>query len=880
MAFGSFNKDLKDLVGLKSIILLFFLTGIFSETAAQPSEADLWYQKLDSFLIKPTPNKLDDFKKEIVTLNAASKEAKLAQVITYCNIGYYAQKYNRLTEGIAYYEKAKSVFFNQKLSGYDIIEYCLKPLGNLYTQINALSEAENTIKHYLLLAQKQGSKLQEASALLNLSIVYKSLRRYDKAITLLKQAQALTPNNLLVYLQLAENYIKKENFSRAEILLKKAESQFPKFSKTYLLLAEIAGKKKHYQKAEAFYKKAIALQQQNPKTSRRELAKTYLLLAKLQLNKNDFSRASEHVTKTYQTIIPTFSNHQLIPEKSQLFAENTLLDALDVQARLFTLQNQPDKAVLSYERANEVSHLLISQATLRQSKINSQTQRKNRFEKMLRLIYEQYQTTKKTEWLQKSVAIDAESKSFVVNENQRLLNRLKKHLSDSLVKQYFEINTRLEQIKTRLETLQSTHFSQPDSLLKWQKNYSGLLTLQREIFSRLKDTFPNIILEKETVSLKTIQEILQQSNQTVVSYFFGTNQVFQWIIDRENVVFNRIISQKKERDSLFDLCVKMNAFFTNASEINNHPQAFFTTAHQLFTRLNLPEKEKITLIPDGILSFIPFDALVTHSVETYNYATVPFLVKQSEISYRLSVSNLVEEENLPVEATTILGVFPQFKNSDKELTYSIQEAEVIASRFQSKLLKNKNATTQKFLNYASNFDVIHLSTHARGGTFTTPPVIEFIDGELSVNSLYGLQLNTHLVILSACETGVGKLIKGEGVINLARGFNYAGVQQVLFTLWNVNDYATAQIMQGFYKNLSDNMPSTQALTLSKRAYIKDKNIENNKKSPFYWASFVYYGKPVLVKSRTILTWQWALLLSVLFGVLILLWLKRLYNRNR
>ena len=840
----------------------------------------MWYQKLDSFLIKPTAENLTKFERDVLTLKASSSETKLAQVITYCNIGYYAQKYNRLTESIAYYEKAKSVFFNDNLSDYDIIEYCLKPLGNLYTQINALSEAENTIKHYLLLAQKQKNKTQEVSALYNLSIVYKSLGRYDKAITLLQQAQALNPNNLLIHLQLAENYIKKEDFSRAEILLKKAENQFPKFSKTYLLLAEIAGKKKHYQKAEAFYKKTIALQQQNPNTSQRELAKTYLSLAKVQLEKNDFSHASENVTNTYQTVIPAFANHQLIPEKNQLFAENTLLDALDVQARLFTLQNHPDKAILSYERANEVSRLLIAQATLRPSKINPQTQRKNRFEKMLQLIYEQYQTTKDTRQLQKALTIDAESKSFAVNENHRLLNRLKKHLSDSLVKQYFEINKRLEQIKTRLENIQSTHFSQPDSLLKWQKNHSGLLTRQRTILRQIKDKYPVDSSVVGVVSLEKIQQKLRESNQTVVSYFFGTNQVFQWIIDGKNAVFNRIISQKKQRDSLFNLCVKMNGFFTNASEINNHPQEYFTTAHQLFTRLNLPEKEKITLIPDGILSFIPFDALVTHSFETVNYASVPFLVKQSEISYRLSVSNLVEEENLPVEATTVLGVFPQFKNSGKELTYSLQEAEVIASRFQSKILKNKTATAQKFLNNGSNFDVIHLSTHARGGTFTTPPAIEFIDGEISVNSLYGLQLNTHLVILSACETGVGKLIKGEGVINLARGFNYAGVQQVLFTLWNVNDYATAQIMQGFYKNLSDDMPSTQALTLSKRAYLQEKNIENTKKSPFYWASFVYYGKPVLVKSKTIFTWQWALILSILFGVLILLWLKRLYNHNR
>ncbi len=858
-----------------SLFPFLFLFGMLGSGFAQSVEADVWYQQLDSFLEKPTINNLDKLEKDIDALQTSSKDSQLAQVITLCNVGYYNQQFNRLTRSILYYEKAKSIYFNESLSGYDIIEYCLKPLGNLYTQTNAFSEAENTIKHYLLLAQKEQNIRQEVSALLNLSIVYKSVGQYDKALRLLYQAQKFNPDHPLIFLQLAENYIKKEEYSRAEAFLKKTENLYPAFSKTYLLQADIAVQKKQFYNAENYYQKALSLQKQNPKIAQRELAKTYLSLAKVQVEKKDLSSATENITKTYQLIIPGFDNNQHIPEKTQLYAENTLLDALDVQAWLLSLQKQPEASLLCYELANEVSLLLLSQATLRQSKINPQTQRKNRFERMLTLVYGQYQTTKEIRWLQKALSIDAESKSFVVNENHRLLNRLKNHRSDSLVRQYFSVSTQLEHVKNRLETLQETHLTQPDSLLSWQKNYSGLVTQQRNILRQIQDKYPVSSSVAGEFSLDKLQEKLRESSQTIVSYFFGSNEVFQWIVDGEKVTFNRLISGKKERDNLFEQCVKMNNFFTDGTQINNRQQEYFALAHTLFNTLHLPEKERIILIPDGILSFIPFDALVTHTTASVKYETVPFLVKQTQISYCLSLRDIVQhKDNTIAEGTSILGVFPEFKDSEKELTYSIQEAEAIDKSFDSMILKGEKATSKAFLKNLSAFDVIHLSTHARGGTFNSPPVIELIDRVISVNELYGLQLDNLLVVLSACETGVGKLIKGEGVINLARGFRYAGAENVLFTLWNVNDYATARIMQNFYGHVSKNMTTTQALTASKKDYLKDDTVDNTKKSPFYWASFVYYGEPVVIKPET-LNFYFVLLI-VLLGLMasVILLIKR------
>ena len=111
-----------------------------------------------------------------------------------------------------------------------------------------------------------------------------------------------------------------------------------------------------------------------------------------------------------------------------------------------------------------------------------------------------------------------------------------------------------------------------------------------------------------------------------------------------------------------------------------------------------------------------------------------------------------------------------------------------------------------------------------------------------LNELYSLDLNTNLVVLSACETGIWKLYKGEGAMSIARGFQYAGAQNLLFSLWQINDLSTSQIMGSFYKNYSSNKSAYISNHQSKLDYLEDETISNIKKSPYYWSAFVYYGE--------------------------------------
>jgi len=113
------------------------------------------------------------------------------------------------------------------------------------------------------------------------------------------------------------------------------------------------------------------------------------------------------------------------------------------------------------------------------------------------------------------------------------------------------------------------------------------------------------------------------------------------------------------------------------------------------------------------------------------------------------------------------------------------------------------------------------------------------DGFLRLHEIYNLQLNADLVVLSACESGLGKEIKGEGLIGLVRGFMYSGAPRVVASLWTVDDYATAELMKLFYQGmLKDGLPAGAALRAAQLEFSKEKRWA----SPYFWAGFVLQGE--------------------------------------
>lgn len=147
-----------------------------------------------------------------------------------------------------------------------------------------------------------------------------------------------------------------------------------------------------------------------------------------------------------------------------------------------------------------------------------------------------------------------------------------------------------------------------------------------------------------------------------------------------------------------------------------------------------------------------------------------------------------------------------------------------------------------------NYRILHFATH--GLLNSSRPELSGLvlslydkngvrkDGFLGLNDIYNLDLENDLIVLSACQTALGKDIRGEGLIGISRGFFYAGSSKVVASLWKVDDAATAEFMKLFYKNhLQKGMPASKAL---REAKIKMKKIPRYR-SPFYWSAFTLLG---------------------------------------
>lgn len=840
-----------------------------------------FYNALDDFRISPTPEALSFLIQKTDHLKVTDLDSQLAKVVVDCNIAYYQVRYGNISSAIYRYEVAIERYRSQQLNGYDMITSAMIPLGNLYTQTNAYTEAENTIRAYIALSRKANQTNHLLSGLINLSVPLQNQGKYENAISVLKEAKKLSPKNIDIKINLATNYFSKGEIMQAASLAQEVIAIDYKQINGYKLLAQIAIQQENYPKAETLLQKALQVQLSLTSTTQRELAKTRFLLAQTYFSNHKTLAVQEQLNHLYSLWFLDYKSDQLLPSKLQLFGENTLLDALDLHGELLSSQNKNIDALKAYALAAQVADILNNDQLHQASKLILQANDKQRAEKRLAIIYDLYKKEGNENWLEKALRISERSKSTVVMESSQDKALLSKHASDSLVIAYQYKDIQLSKLETQLWKLRRTQPIDVRHIEELQVMYSKTMLSQRNLRLLITDKYPTLNTQEPSLSLQYLKQKAKEREETLISYFFGKNAIYQFIIGPSNTSFDKIAANKTARDFIFNTCVRYNSYFEDASKINNTPDAFIKDAHALYTLLKLPVAKKSIIIPDGMLAFLPFSTLLTSVSEGLIFDQMPFLLQSTTITYQLSITQYLNTPTTTTKPTSVLGVFPVFEGSEIALNYSVEEANAIKETFPTKLLMYDEAIMERVFppngfedGYTNEYTILHFSTHARGGSFNSPAQLQFIDQAITVNYLYGLNLKPDLVVLSACETGVGSIATGEGTLSLARGFQYAGAHNMLFSLWKVNDKATAQLMGDFYKNLKETTSKTLSLQQAQQNYLNDKTISNAKKSPYYWGAFVYYG--VSEKSATSISWIWKVGI-IIFGLFLMIIVYKKYG---
>ncbi len=313
-------------------------------------------------------------------------------------------------------------------------------------------------------------------------------------------------------------------------------------------------------------------------------------------------------------------------------------------------------------------------------------------------------------------------------------------------------------------------------------------------------------------------------------------------------------------------------------------QKIIKHAHNIYQELLAPfEKElakakRLIIIPDRNLFYIPFEVLLP-SDEVKPYNELNFLVKKYTITYSTSATFMQESKTTPsIKDHSLLAFAPVFKNNYlipdaersitsfgnmskvitgidenefKPLINSELEVKGIANILEEHAEKNifldKNANKQSLIDalQKQHYQFIHIATH--GFVNFHNPTLNGLacyneDGK-DENFLYAaevenMNIKADLVVLSSCESGIGRIIEGESLMAMNRSFFQAGAKNVLFSLWKVNDEQTKNLMLKFYKNISKDMSYATALREAKLELLKDPHSA----SPRFWAAFILFGE--------------------------------------
>jgi CHAT domain-containing protein len=192
---------------------------------------------------------------------------------------------------------------------------------------------------------------------------------------------------------------------------------------------------------------------------------------------------------------------------------------------------------------------------------------------------------------------------------------------------------------------------------------------------------------------------------------------------------------------------------------------------------------------------------------------------------------------------------------------------------------DEEATETRFKQNAENYDILHLAMHTivnnEDPMYSKLAFVQNIDslndGFLNTYEIYNMRFNARMAVLSSCKTGFGKLMKGEGVMSLARGFMYAGCPSIVMTLWEVSDKSGAKLMQDYYQSLIKGKSKAKALQEAKINFLK--KADNLKANPYFWSTYVLIGdaNPIYEKDRSFLYWIGALILVT--GVFLAVYLR-------
>jgi CHAT domain-containing protein len=373
-------------------------------------------------------------------------------------------------------------------------------------------------------------------------------------------------------------------------------------------------------------------------------------------------------------------------------------------------------------------------------------------------------------------------------------------------------------------------------------------TNEREVYAkgvkRMQDEFRDVLLELQAnhpdiaslvsvnpLSLPEVQQLLEPG-VGLLSYYVTAQEILAWTVTRDKVELTRT---RIGRESLGTMVLTYRRMLQNLEPADTHSK-------QLYALLIAPVLPKLVGIEE--LGVIPHDVLHTLSFATltngdsYLVDRYPLFQLPSASVYRFTL-----ERRKAVRNTQVLAVGnPDLHDQSLELPFAEREVGSLAWTYPNMTaLTREKATKSWIIANIGRFGIIHLATH--GEFDAVNPLFSALklvggkkdkDGDLEAGEIFDLKLSADLIVLSACQTGLGKVTSGDEVQGMNQAFLYAGTHALISSLWRVSDISTAMLMKQFYREYQTR---SKAESL-RRAML---HVKNRYPHPGYWGAFTLTG---------------------------------------
>jgi CHAT domain-containing protein/Tfp pilus assembly protein PilF len=440
----------------------------------------------------------------------------------------------------------------------------------------------------------------------------------------------------------------------------------------------------------------------------------------------------------------------------------------------------------------------------------------------------------------------------------------------------------------KLISRQISHTNNNEESERLKALQDSLYNIKMVIKEQLKHASPkySAIKYPEPINVEEIKNELDEGT-ALLSYKAGLSNFYVSVITKNSFEIVKL-------DSVDIIKEDVNAFYNSIiSGKREISKSFIKRNRTLYDKLLAPVekiiggKSTLLIIPDGTLYYLPFEALLTKDItetdldkiSNFDFSSLPHMIKDYDISYLPSATMLkifklyngpeapkdficfadpvfASENETGISPNNEIGEIKKTLRSGKEYTELERlqatgvEADEISRLFNSESvtvykreaanednLKKEDLSQYKYLHFATH-GLINESKPQFSKLALSYDLASEEDGFLDVREIFELKLNAEMVVLSACETGLGKEVKGEGIIGLTRAFIVAGAKRVVVSLWSVSDESTKDLMIDFYKSINSGMSKSSALREAKLKMINSVKYSH----PYYWAPFVMFGE--------------------------------------